>query len=201
MGDQDLKSGDLVGARAVRALFLDRLTDAGLARKRGVSAAAHEATLRRLGEALAYLGADNLATLAEVILDDAADGLWPSEVYIRSAASALQPRPPEEKRIVTSWFASLAGPRAEEEGHLVEMFRYLRRKGRPPQAYDLRALGDEARANARRLELIDDRLARDTASAEDQAWRQAYLADRARALALVAEGRARRGDGGQGDAA
>ncbi|MEA5163574.1 hypothetical protein U5903_22655, partial [Cereibacter johrii] len=57
----------------VKALVVDRLEQAGMARKRGVSAAVHEATMGRICERLAYMSDDNLMTLAETLIDNAPD--------------------------------------------------------------------------------------------------------------------------------
>lgn len=180
------------GRDAVRRILIDRLEAAGLARGRGVTAAQHEALMLRLVEVLAYMAPDNLATLAECVLDNATGGRWPSELLIRQWAEGLQARPPEQARIVTSWLASVEGPRADAEGWLVELYRFLVRHRRPPTAYDRTLLQAEAREVARRREIVEGRIERGSAGDDDLLWHRAWMADRALARALVADGAARR---------
>ncbi|ULB12766.1 hypothetical protein ORIO_23680 (plasmid) [Cereibacter azotoformans] len=176
----------------VKALVVDRLEQAGMVRRRGTAAAAHEAAMARLCEQLGYMGAENLMTLAEVLIDSAADGVWPSEVLIRQFARAIEEPPPAERRLVSSWLASVEGPKAEAGGHLVELYRWLLKHPRPPLAMDLREIRDQAQNNARRCELIRDRIDREAASREDRDWLELYLRDRAQARALVDAGRGRK---------
>ncbi|MGP3699205.1 hypothetical protein [Rhodobacter sp. NSM] len=180
----------------VKALVVDRLDQAGMARKRGVPAAAHEATMGRICERLAYMSDDNLMTLAETLIDSAPDGVWPSEIVIQQFARSLQEPPPAERRIVSSWLASIEGPKAEAGGHLVELYRWLLKHPRPPLAMDLREIRDQAVENARRCELTRDRIDRETASPEDRVWLEQYLRDRDAARALVDAGRGRKDEEG-----
>ncbi|ODM42837.1 hypothetical protein [Cereibacter johrii] len=184
----------------VKALVVDRLEQAGMARKRGVSAAVHEATMGRICERLAYMSDDNLMTLAETLIDNAPDGIWPSELVIREFARGLQEPPAAERRIVTSWLASIEGPKAEAGGHLVELYRWLLKHPRPPMAMDMRGIREQAAENARRCELTRDRIDRETASPEDRGWLEQYLRDRDAARALVDAGRGQK-EVKEGDAA
>ena len=170
---------------------MDRLTDAGLQRPRGVSVAAHDGLMRRLVEHLAYMTPGNLETLAETLIDAAADGRWPSEVVIRNFAKGLQDAPAEERRIVRSWFASVEGPRAIMGGYEVELLRFLLQRGRPPLPGDMRELRERAAENARRVELVRGRIDRQTVTDDDQAWMDRYEADRRRAYALIEAGQNR----------
>lgn len=184
------------GARAmVRALLVDRLSEAGLRRPRGVTADQLDKTLARLVDHLAYMHADNVETLAETLLDPAHGGQWPSEVVIRQFAHALQPPPRRRHRIVTSWLASREGPQAEVEGCLVELFRFLLRHSRPPLPMDRRLIRDQAEANRREQALIRDRIERDVATDADREWLARYMADTSEARALVAAGQAVRAGG------
>lgn len=182
------------GRAAVRRLLIERVETAGLVRAKGVAADAHKAMLGALAERLAYLSADNLAVLAEVVIDNAGGpqrNAWPSEVMVRQWAHALQAPPPREHKIL-SWLASIKGPEAEAAGYLVELYRFLVRHGRPPLAYDLRQMGEEAAANNRRGVMVRDKIARDAATPEDRGWLAAYLRDQTEARRLLDEGRARR---------
>ena len=187
----------------VKALLVERLDQAGMARRRGVSAAAHEQWTARLCDQLAYMTDENLMTLAETLIDNAPGGVWPSEIVIRQFARALQEAPAVERRIISSWLASVEGPKAEAGGHLVELFRWLDRHGRPPLAMDMVTIRERAQANARRVEIVRDRIARGVAVQEDRDWLVHYLRDRDQAQALVDAGRARKdgNDGKEGEAA
>lgn len=188
MAEQDQPTGRAL----VRARLIDRLNEAGLKPRRGVRREVQEATERRLVELLAYMTAANLETLAETLLDHAEGGAWPSETLVRTWAKALQPAPAVRRPIVTSWLASVEGPRALAEGQLVELFRFLARKGMPPLAMDRRRIAEEASDNARRRARLEERQAFGALSDEDAEWLRRYETDRREALALVANGTSKR---------
>ena len=202
-GDNAQEEGDEAGRAAVGRLLVGRIAAAGLARGRGVSAADHAARLRALCDRLAYMAPENLQTLAEVILDNAegTPPAWPSEALVMQWARALQVPPPRERRLVTSWLASRAGPEAEAGGYLVELYRFLLRHPRPPLPMDLRQLREQAAENNRTVTLIRDRIARDVVTAEDRDWLAAYVRDQGEAQALIEQGRLRRAAKGEGVAA
>lgn len=171
--------------------MLDRLDEAGLKRPRGMTLEAHRRLRQRLTDQLAYLSGENLDTLAELILDHAGGkqrDTWPSEVVIRQLARGLERPPVDEHRIVTSWLASVEGPVAEAGGWLVELYRWLRQHRRPPMAYDVARLQEEARANRRAAQLIAERIGRGSASEADRQWLEAYRRDARDAGAIVARG-------------
>jgi hypothetical protein len=178
----------------VKALLVERVRLAGLRRPRGFSVADQEAVALRLCDRLGYMTADNLQTLAETLIDNAGDGLWPSERLVMTFAHALQVPPLTEHRIIGSWLASVEGPKAEAGGYLVELYRYLARAGRPPMPVDARQIRTEAAANARQVLLIRDRIGREVAGAEDRAWLERYLADQQAARAIVAAGAEKRAE-------
>lgn len=184
----------------VKALVVERLDQAGMLRKRGVSAAAHEAAMNGLCEHLAYMSDDNLMTLAESLIESAADGVWPAEVVIRQFARALQEPPAAERRLVSSWLASIEGPKAEAGGYLVELYRWLMQHTRPPLPMDMREIRDRATSNARRVEIVRDRIEREAAGPDDRGWLEQYLRDREQARALVDAGRGKK-EGKEGEAA
>ena len=173
-------------------------------RPKGQTVEDHEAMRKRITERLLYLDRANLMTLAEIIISHAQGRppvrVW-SEALILSEARALQGPPVEEQRIVTSWLASREGPAAVAAGFEVELFRHLRRSGRPPSAYDARRIREDAESNARRVELIRERLARDAASADDRGWLEAYMRDRQAVRRIVAEGERARATAAKGQAA
>lgn len=183
-------------ARAlVRDLLVKRLEDAGMQRARGVSAEAHAQMLDRLTDHLAYMTAENLKTLAELVIEAGggpARTWWPAEVTVRGLAQALQARPLQQHRIVTSWLASVEGPVAEASGHLVELYRFLRRHRRPPMAMDQRQLREEAAENRRRMGIVQDRVQRGVASDDDRGWIASYLEDQREAQGIVDAGRGAR---------
>ncbi|MBZ4690933.1 MAG: hypothetical protein JG765_2184 [Cereibacter sp.] len=191
------------GRALVREAFLQRLAGAGLVRPKGMGEAAHAEALSRLAGFLSYMGPDTLAVLAELVLDHAEGprrNVWPSEAVIRGLARGLQERPLMEHPIVTSWLASIEGPKAELGGYLVELLRFLRRHPRPPMAMDRRKILEEAAENQRGRELMLGRVERGTATADDRAALAAYEEDLRQARDIVAAGRAKR-EAGKGQAA
>ena len=200
--EQDDDAGS--GKARVRECFVQRLTDAGLVRPKGMAEAAYPEMMTKLVDFLSYMGRENLMTLAELVIDHAEGqkrNVCPSEVVIRGLARGLQERPVTEARIVTSWLASIEGPQAELGGYLVELLRFLRAHGRPPMDYDKRKMREEAEANQRARNLISGRMERDSATREDRAFLLAYETDLRRAREIVAAGREKRTDGDKGQAA
>ncbi|MCJ8139501.1 hypothetical protein [Falsirhodobacter halotolerans] len=182
------------GREAVRVHFVQRLRDAGVERPKGMTEASYADMMKGLVEWLAYMRVDNLITLAELVLNatPAWKGKCPSELYIRQTANNLQGKPPAENRIFTSWLASVEGPTALAGGYLVELFRFLRARGVPPSAYDMRKIHEEADANQRTRILIEGRISRDTATPEDRQWMAAWAADKRMANDIVRTGAERR---------
>jgi hypothetical protein len=153
--------------------------------------------LDRLVDHLAYMSAENLATLAEVLMSAAQGPLrnvWPAEVTVRNLAHNLQAPPLRQRRIVTSWLASVEGPRALAGGYLVDLYRWLRdaRVERPPLVMDMRVIREEAVQNMRWSGLVRDRIDRLVASPEDLAWIAEWRRDDQIARQIVAEGQRRR---------
>lgn len=195
--------GKAAGRARVARLLWDRLDAAGMRPPARQKAEAHAVMRERLTARLAYLSDANLMTLAEVVIDQgggAAHDRMPGEASILGLARGLQAEPVAQKRIVTSWLASIEGPKALAAGHEVALFRFLRRTGRPPMPFDLTRIAEQAREDRRRVELIEDRIARDVAAQDDRDWLSAWLRDRELVRGIVAEGAARR-DGEADDAA
>lgn len=185
------------GKAAVRLHLIERLNAAGLQRPRGMTAEAFAQMLGHLCELLSYMTADNLMTLAETLIEGAQGGRWPAEFVVRDFANRLQRRPAAQSRLITSWLASVEGPKAVARGDLVELLRFLRRKNQPPSDWDMRQIADEARTNARHCQIIKEKIAAEVAGREDREWLVVYQRDRDAALAIVDQGNARRA----GDAA
>jgi hypothetical protein len=178
----------------VMALLIEPMRLAGVRRAKGLSVADHDAAMAQLCKRLGYLSDKSLESLAESLIDGATGGCWPSETLVMSYAHGLEEPPEVQRKIFSSWLASVEGPQAEAGGYLVELYRFLLRAKRPPFPIDKREIRAEALANARRVELTRDRIAREVASAEDREWLQRYLADQQAARAIVEQGAQKRAD-------
>lgn len=197
---------NLSGRAKVRTLLIDPLNADGLVRPRAVSVAEHDAFLLKLAERLAYMEADRLTTLREVVLglaEGAHHNVWPSFATIWNNATRLQTPPDDERHIMTSWLRSIEGPVAREGGYLVELHEWLRKNGRPPgTGYVMGRIREEAEENARQRQLIAERVQAGVASADDRAWLDWYARKLAYCEGLVRGGEERRmKQGMQGDAA
>lgn len=190
----DEVAAGLAGRAAVRVHLLARVAEAGIKPAKGKTIAQQDAVLVRLIDLLSYMDPANLMTLAEHILDHAAlHGLrWPDELLVRQWAFGLQPRPVTEKRIVTSWLASIEGPAAQAAGYLTELYLWLRLHGRPPAPYDLRIIRERAEEAERQKALLTDRAERGVIQPHDRQWLEARLRADAVARAIVARGEAGR---------
>ena len=192
-GKEEDHQDDAPGRAAVREHLIERLDQAGMQRPRAMKAEAFEAMRRRLVEALAYLPAEELKTLAETVMRLAggrAKNEWPPEVSIRNLGYQLVPPPPG--RIVTSWLASVEGPKALDGGWLVELYRRLLKVPLPVNDYVAGQLRAEAEDNRRLRASLRAEAEAGTISARDRQWLEDYARDEARAQRLVAEGQARR---------
>jgi hypothetical protein len=192
------------GKAKVRDLLIQRVAEAGLVRAKGVSADMHDAYLKRLESQLAYMSAENLMTLSELVIENGqgpSRTVWPSEVIVMNFARALQAPPPAQRRIISSWLASVEGPVAEAGGYLVELYRFLAKHGRPPMQMDNREMREAARDNNRRCDLIADRIDRGTVTEDDRDWLARYREDERAARQIVDEGARRRAAQGKGEAA
>jgi hypothetical protein len=192
------------GETRVRRLLINGLLDTGMRRPKGQTVEDWDRSAQRICAALAHMDACNLVTLREHLLvmgTGPARDRMPSEVTIRGLAEGLQPRPVEQAAVVASWLSSVEGPPALAGGYAVELYRLLQRVKRPPTAYEMRKVREAGGQNGRRVQLIEERMGRDAAGAEDRAWLEAYRRDRQAVEALVRQGAARRAASGTGDAA
>ncbi len=176
------------GQARVRRHLLERGDEAGLKRPAKMTVETFGRWRDRLVAALDHMTPDNLETLAELVIANAAGRRhdeWPAEVLVRQFAKGLQPRPAGQGRIVTSWLASVEGPAAEAGGYLVELHQFLLARGRPPSEIDMRTIRAEAASNHREVERITRRADRGTADEADRVWLEAFRRAEARAQALV----------------
>lgn len=194
----------------VQDYLIDRCEVAGMVRPRGMSVERHQSILKGFRKRFAYMDQENLITLAELIVEQGqgkAKNVWPCEATVVALANAIQRCPPEEHRLIASWFASVEGPKARERGCEVELFDYLVKHRRPPLgAYADRQINEQAQDNGRMVSAIRGRIDRGVASADDRAWLNHYLSQRDRVRAIIEQGEQKReqnrtGDGSDGDAA
>lgn len=196
MSDVQAEQREPEGRAAVRRYLIERLEAAGMTRPRRVSADAFEAQKKALADRLAYMGADNLMTLADVLITASAGRTeWPPEVAILQYATGLQAPPPSQSRIVTSWLASVEGPKSIARGDLVELYRFVRRRQVPPTPYDQRQIAEEARDNARWRQIFAEKAAAGVVSDDDRRRMAEWQRDYDAATALVDAGNARRTGG------
>lgn len=174
----------------VAALLIEPL--AGLSRRRGMSAEAHDRMLGRLAEWLAYMSDDNLRGMHDLILRHAGKGVWPAEALIKSWAYDLQLPPPRECNYARSLIRSAMGRQAREEGWAVELYQTAKRLGPPPGRYIISKLRDAAATNRRRRQVIRENIEAGRAGEQDRAWLAAYHGDLAEVDAI--QSAAREGD-------
>jgi hypothetical protein len=182
----------------VRRVFVEPLLADGLKRAKGVTDEAHQAFVEKLCDRLAYLDEALLTTLREVVLSLATGQLrntWPVYATILNNAALLRQPPDDDRHIMTTWLRSIEGPRARDNGTLVELHSFLRRHGRPPNSFDLNGPnGIVARAaeNRRRRAVIVEWVTAGRAPPEDVAWLNAYAERLTYCEALVRDGCAAR---------
>ena len=149
MEGQELKDGK----ERVRTHLIAPLVRRGMVRKRGRSVEDHQKMLDSLEARLAYMAADRLAALAEVV-ERYAEGpkknIWPAEVSITNWARRLQEPPASESRLVRSYLQSGAGDAAKSGGYVVELFLYLKKYGAPPNDYSMKEIRSQADDNRRK---------------------------------------------------
>jgi hypothetical protein len=177
------------GKARVQQLLIDPLTARGMIRPRGMTVEAHDAVLASLRARLAYLTDDMVEALAEVV-EAHAEGknrnVWPSEISICNWARRLQPPPPSDSRLITSYLRSVAGRRALSEGYLVELFLYLKRHGQPPTGdYAMSRIREEAEENRRARIRIKARNERGEADPRETNWLRGYWDTRARCMTIM----------------
>jgi hypothetical protein len=181
---QELKDGK---AR-VRLHLIEPLVSGGMMRKRGQKVEEHERFLSSLEARLAYMAADRLQALAEVVERYAGGpqkNIWPAEVSIMNWARRLQEAPASESRLVRSYLQSGAGEAAKSGGYLVELFSYLKRFGMPPNDFAMKEIRDRSEANQRKRSQIQREREAGRASPSDLDWLQRYMEARRRCLDII----------------
>lgn len=145
---------------------------AGLARKRGVGAEAHDKMLHRLRRRLAYMSDANLRGMVDLILRHAGKGAWPDAALIETWALNLQVPPPsdEEWTYPRRLMRSSLARKAMEEGWVVELYRVAKRLGPPPQQYIIRELKEAAEKSLHRRKVISENIRAGIASDDDRRW-------------------------------
>ena len=184
MEGEELRSGK----ERVRTHLIKPLVDGGMTRKRGTSREAESAMLARLEARLAYMTADCLGALVEVIERYAGgkqQNVWPAEVSIYNWARTLQSPPASESRLVRSYLQSAAGRAAQVGGYLVELFLYLKRVGAPPNSYALVEIKRQAEHNQNTLARIEKAQETERASHSDLKWVEGYFQTHKRCADLI----------------
>ena len=193
----DLKGPDLqaAGRANVRAVFWQRLDDAGVIAPKKKTRAQYDEMRERLVGLLAYMNIENLATLANYAIE-VANGAYrnhcPGEVTIRAQARSLQSVPIREHPIYTSWVRSIEGPSALAGGHLVELALFVKDHYRAPSAFEMREIKLASVNNARRLNMTRERRERGNAMPDDLAWAEWYTRQSDLLADVVREGIAHR---------
>ena len=139
---------------------------------RGTEAEKGRAMLNRIADDLAYLSDASLATLQAMLRtkgEGTARCFWPPRVPFLAIAAYIQPRPVEDIPALRSWFGSVEGPKAAASGILVETFLFIEARKLPPVADGaMRQITAQARENARRLLIVDERTAAGLSVAPDE---------------------------------
>ncbi len=185
----------------VRRLLIEPLAEMGMRFKHGTQPDVQAATLNRFCDDLAYASDETLRGVFEFARRNGQGSgrtFWPERVALLSVAHAIEPVPFEEQPVLSSWFGSNAGPVARKEGRLVAEFCFMQQKLRPPGSdREWAAIRRRAEDYARRIELAEDRQARDVSIDEDERrfldW---YRSVEVRAEKLIAQGEDKRANAG-----
>lgn len=182
---------DLDGKAAVRLHLVQRLEAAGFTKPSKVTKDAFEAGKKFWTERLAYMNAENLMVLAEAIIDTATSRDWPSETVVMQLARGIQETPVADNRAM-SWLVSRAGPEAVARGDVVTIYRFIRRRHRPPMAGEMREIARQSAEDQRRAQLVREKLDVGKARQDEADWLEGWERDEREAMALVDQGNERR---------
>lgn len=176
----------------VRRLLIDPLTSGyggmGFRFPKGTDAAKQRSYLDWLADWLGYLSDDELKRLRECLSahgEGSQRCFWPARATVVFYAQAARPRPIETWPECASWFASVEGPKARNEGTLVATMLFIERNIRPPYTpKDRRDVATHAAELLRQFDEARERVARGRAYADDAQFTAWYgrLAERAEAL-------------------
>lgn len=176
------------GKERVERILTGPLEMMGMGRKRGVKVEDHAAMLDRLRARLAYMGEDELAALREVVERYATGrdlNTWPDEISVINWARRIQPPPPSESRLVRSYLQSGAGRAAQAGDYLVELFRYLKVQGQPPNEFALSQIIREADERRRDLPRVERAVKDGRASPQEEHGLRVYMNTLARCEAIL----------------
>lgn len=140
------------GKDRVQTLLLDRLELIGMKRGKNMTLPKQEEMYERLRGKLAYMPSEFLQALANAIRCNARGILrntWPSEITLLNWARDLLKPPASDSKLVRTFVQSV-GERALSEGHLTELYLYLKTFGHPPSGDGWRLIRRRAQENASR---------------------------------------------------
>lgn len=179
----------------VRELLFDKLA---FRHPRGTEPAKGQKFLDGIADEMSHLTASHLGALARMLVVHGAGSsrnFWPDRATFIGFAHVVCPRPLTADPKLLSWFGSVEGPKAIENGTLVETYRYFEQKRIPPVSEQAARLVRERSAeNQGRVNRIKERIARGGhVGTDNMQWFGWYNDLHDRLLALVEAERARRG--------
>lgn len=160
----------------VRRLLTDRLNDLGFRRHGNVRVADHELTLIKIIDALTYMSDQSLNVLFDMLKSKGQGrdrDVWPSRATFLGYAELVEPQAIEALPSLIRWFRSVEGPKALRDGTLVETWMYFKTHKKPPVSARLQ-IADNAKNNARKLELYREKIQGGRASPEEINWVERY---------------------------
>lgn len=186
----------------VREMLIDPLVRSGMCFRRDVGADEARRKLDDLADQLAYMADAPLRALADSLRTKGEGShrkFWPERITVLGLAEEFQRREIEELPGLVSWFGSIEGPRARDNGTLVPTFLFLREFKRPPVKGDadfrkVRINGMWWSELADEIRLARDRARRGMSRPDDGPMLEWVAGIEARAEALVQAGEAKRGD-------
>lgn len=166
------------GKERVRRVLIDPLVVKGMQRRPGQTVADHGVFLENLEARLAYMSAENLAALSDVVELHAggrAKNRWPTEVSICNWARRWQKPPASQSRLVRTYLQSAAGRAALAGDYVVELFDHLKRHGNAPTAkYETDMIKARADENRRARAVYERRRDRGLADRRELAELEAH---------------------------
>lgn len=187
------------GAQSNRDRIRSRLFDPlGFRFARGTDPEFAKKTLNGIADDLSYMSDANLSALRDVLQtkgEGSSRNFWPDRATFLAFAERIQRRPIADMPGLSSWFGSVEGPRAAEQGILVETFLYIADRKMPPVTDAARRIvATKAAENARRLQIVKERRAAGLSiNADDLAFERWYRDQLDRCDALMRQERAKRG--------
>ncbi|WOI54971.1 hypothetical protein [Palleronia sp. LCG004] len=178
------------GERNVRKLLIEPLKRRGLAKPSSLTRAEFDAMVEDLCARLAYMSDTSLAALEEQVAANPGGkdkDRMPIANLILGWAGQIEPPGDGASPLIRAVFAHDLGRRSIEEGWSVELLAEVRRGRRWPTPFVVGKVRDAGTAEARKLESLDMRQARDgTLPPADARWRSERH-DALRKCATIAE--------------